>query len=72
MAGFLERHRTFYNKTDGRIGTSYLAQFQKRAVTNLKNYSTKNYENLQKPKAGQCNSNHHEKSHSKRANISTG
>ena len=35
------------------IGTSYLAQFPKRAVTNLKNYSTKNYENLQKPKAGQ-------------------
>ena len=35
------------------IGTSYLAQFQKRAVTDLKNYSTKNDENLQKPKEGQ-------------------
>ena len=35
------------------IGTSYLAQFQKRAVTNLKNYLTKNYENLRKPKEGQ-------------------
>ena len=28
------------------IGTSYLAKFQKRAVTNLNNYSTKNDENL--------------------------
>ena len=35
------------------IGTSYLAKFQKRAVTNLKNYSTKNDENLRKPKGGQ-------------------
>ena len=35
------------------IGTSYLAQFQKRAVTNLKNYWTKNDENLRKPKTGQ-------------------
>ena len=51
MAGFLERHRTFYNKTDGRIGTSYLAQFQKRAVTILKNYSTKNDKNLPKSTA---------------------
>ena len=33
------------------VGTSYLPQFQKRAVTNLKNYSTKNNENLRKPKA---------------------
>ena len=29
------------------IGTSYLAQFQKRGVTNLKNHSTKNDKNLQ-------------------------
>ena len=36
-----------------KIGTSYLPQFQKRDVTNLKNYSTKNNENLRKPKAGQ-------------------
>ena len=35
------------------IGTSYLPKFQKRAVTNLKNYSTKNDENLRKPKGGQ-------------------
>ena len=35
------------------IGTSYLAKFQKRAVKNLKNYSTKNDENLRKPKGGQ-------------------
>ena len=35
------------------IGTSYLGKLQKRAVTNLKNYSTKNDENLQKPKGGQ-------------------
>ena len=35
------------------IGNSYLAKFQKRAVPNLKNYSTKNDENLQKLKAGQ-------------------
>ena len=35
------------------IGTSYLPKFQKRAVTNLKNYSTKNDENLRKPKEGQ-------------------
>ena len=34
-------------------GTSYLAKFQKRAVTNLNNYSMKNYENLRKSKAGQ-------------------
>ena len=43
------------------IGTSYLAKFQKRAVTNLKNYLTKNDENLWKP---------NERFHSKRANIS--
>ena len=30
-----------YTRVVGTIGTSYLAQFQKRAVTNLKNYSTK-------------------------------
>ena len=36
-----------------RIGTSYLAKFQKRAVTHLKNYSTKNDGNLRKPKKGQ-------------------
>ena len=41
---------------------SYLVQFQKRAVTNLKKYLTKSNENLRKPKAGQF--------HSKRANIS--
>ena len=35
------------------IGTSYHPKFQKRAATNLKNYSTKNTENLGKPKAGQ-------------------
>ena len=35
------------------IGTFYLAKFKKRAVTNLKNYSTKNYENLLKPIGGQ-------------------
>ena len=35
------------------IGTSYLPKFQKRAVTNPKNYLTKNDENLQKPKGGQ-------------------
>ena len=35
------------------IGTSYLPKFQKRAVTNLKNYSTKKDENLRKPKEGQ-------------------
>ena len=35
------------------IGTSYLPKFQKRAVTNLKNNWTKNYENLQKFKEGQ-------------------
>ena len=35
------------------IGTSYLAKFPKGAVTNLKNYSTKNDENLRKPKGGQ-------------------
>ena len=35
------------------IGTSYLAKFQKRAVTNLKNYSTKINENVRKPKRGQ-------------------
>ena len=29
-----------------------LAQFQKRAVKNLKKYSTKNDKNLRKPKAG--------------------
>ena len=31
-----------------RIGTSYLPQFQKRAVTNLKNHSTKNNEKFAK------------------------
>ena len=35
------------------IGTSYLPQFQKRSVTNLKNYSTENDENFRKPKEGQ-------------------
>ena len=35
------------------IRTSYLAKFQERAITNLKNYSTKNDENLRKPKGGQ-------------------
>ena len=35
---------------------SYLAKFPKRAVTNLKNYSTKNDENLRKPKRGQMQS----------------
>ena len=35
------------------IGTSYLPQFQKRAVTNLKKYSTKNEKKLQKSKAEQ-------------------
>ena len=35
------------------IGTSYLVKFQKRAVTNLKNYLTKNYEKLRKSKGGQ-------------------
>ena len=34
------------------IGTSYLPKFQKRAVTNLKNYLTKSDENLRKPKVG--------------------
>ena len=34
------------------IGTSYLPKFQKRAVTNLRNYSTKNDENSRKPKEG--------------------
>ena len=35
------------------IGTSYPPKFQKRAVTNLKNYSTKNDEKLRKPKKAQ-------------------
>ena len=35
------------------IGTSYLGKLQKRAVTNLKNYSTKTYEDLRNPKRGQ-------------------
>ena len=35
------------------IGTSYLPKFQKRAVTNIKKYLTKNGENLRKPKGGQ-------------------
>ena len=50
------KNYTFYNfplfARILKIGTSYLVQFQKRAVTNLKNYSTKNNENLEKPKAG--------------------
>ena len=50
------------------IGTSYLPKFQKRAVTNLKNYSTKNDENLRKP--SERNSNHQERFHSKKANTS--
>ena len=62
-------HSRCENVKKNSIGTSYLAKFQKRAVTNLKNYSTKNDENLRKClKEG--NSNHHERFHSKRANIS--
>ena len=34
------------------LGTSYNPKFQKRAITNLKNYSMKNDENLRKPKKG--------------------
>ena len=42
-----------FNDVFSAIGTSYLAKFQKRAVTILKNYLTKNDENLRKPKEGQ-------------------
>ena len=35
------------------IGTSYLAQFQKRAVPNHKNYWTKNNKTLRKSTTGQ-------------------
>ena len=42
------------------MGTSYLAQFQTRAVTNLKNYSTKMIKICE----------NHERFHGKRENIS--
>ena len=50
------------------IGNSYLAHFQKRAARNLKNTRQKMMKICKNLKQG--NSNHHERFHNKRANIS--
>ena len=50
---YLKKKSLIRLKNKALIGTSYLPKFKKRAVTNLKNYFTKNDENLRKPKGGQ-------------------